>query len=121
MKSTQSLFATVLLLLTVPVAAHDGHDEVTILTGKVIRVENQTIQLETFDQTMMRLKNVSILIDAKTKFLLGKKRVQTLELAPGHRIEIAVRSEHARDDSIRLRGLQIRLDEPKKPASTLGT
>lgn len=119
MKSIASLLcATVFLLSPVLVAAHDGHDEIEVLFGTVKNVEDKTFELETLDQATLQRKTVSILLDAKTKFLLGKKRVETLELAAGQRIESTVRSEHTQEGSTRFRALQIKVSEPKKPTST---
>lgn len=70
-----------------------------------------------FDETVLQRKNVWILLDEKTKFLVGKNRVDRLELVFGHRVESAVWSEHARDNSIQLRAVQIRLNETRKSAS----
>lgn len=104
-----------LLLPIVPIGAHDGHGEVSVLIGTVKSVDKDRIQIETLDQTTLQLRNVWILLDEKTKFLIGKNRVDRLELASGHRIELAARSEHARDGSMLLRAMQVRLNQPRKP------
>jgi hypothetical protein len=116
MPSLWLAWITAVVLSIVPVAAHPGHDEVSVLVGTITKVEGSVVQVKTFDQVVMQLKTVSILIDGKTKFRLGKKRVETLELTPGQRIEGTIRTEDAPDGSIRLRGIQIRVSEPKKPA-----
>jgi hypothetical protein len=45
---------TVLVALTLRLAAHDGHGEVSILLGTVMKVAEQRIELETFDQEVRR-------------------------------------------------------------------
>lgn len=114
MKPTAFLGA--LLLVAGPLGAHEGHGEISILTGTVRSVAKDRLEIETFDNTLLQRKNVWILLDDKTKLLVGKNRVDTIELVFGHRVETAVQSEHARDGSIQLRAVQVRLNEPKKPA-----
>lgn len=87
------------------------------MTGTVRTVQKDRIEIETFDDTLLQRRSVWILLDAKTKLLLGKNRVDALDLVSGHRVETAVRSEHARDGAIQLRAVQVRVNEPKKPAS----
>ena len=114
---TLVLSVLLLLQLTVPLGAHDGHGEVSILTGSVRSVERDRVEIETLDHTTLQRKNVWILLDAKTKFLVGKNRVNRLDLVFGQRVESTVRSEHARDDSIQFRAMQVRVKEPKKSVS----
>lgn len=114
MKPTAVLGA--LLLVAVPLGAHEGHGEISILTGTVRSVANDRLEIETFDDTLLQRKNVWMLLDDKTRLLVGKHQVKTIELVFGHRVETAVRSEHARDGSTQWRALQVRLNEPKKPA-----
>ena len=115
----QPLPVVILLsLLAVPVGAHDGHGEVSILTGTVRNVEKNRLEIETLDDTTLQRKNVWILLDEKTQFRLGKKKVDRLELKFGDRVDTAVRSEHGPRDSIQLRAVQILFIEPKKPASS---
>jgi hypothetical protein len=111
-------FVILLSMLTLPLGAHDGHDEVSILIGTVRNVEKDRLEIETLDQTTLQRKNVWILLDKKTQFRVSKRKVDRLELAFGDRVETAVRSEHGPRDTIELRAVQILFIEPKQPASS---
>ena len=108
------LMACVVVLLTFPArtSAHDG--PVKVLNGKVSAVERARIQLDTFDPVGLRSQAEWIFLDGKTKFLEGKKRVETLDLKIGQPVETLVQSEDAPDGSHRLHAVQIRVKPPKQ-------
>ena len=95
-------------------AAHPGHDEVTTVMGTVSQVEGKLVQVETFDTVSMQRKTVWIVVDEKTKFVVGRKRVEALELTVGQRIQSTVQTEDLPDGSIRVRAIQVRVNLRKK-------
>lgn len=111
------LIAILLLLSMARPGAHDGHGEVSVLNGTVRSVEPDRLEIEARDQITLQLKNVWILLDGKTKLLDGRKRVDTLPLVFGDRVETVVRSEHGLGNSIRFRATQVRLNQARKQPS----
>ena len=98
------------------VEAHDGHGEQVVMTGTIKTVLAERIELETFDQTMLQMKRVWVITDAKTKYVRAKKRVdaQAAQPVPGERVVAVVSREHTEDKSERLIALQIELNAAKK-------
>jgi hypothetical protein len=105
--------AVIALLATfVPVAAHENH-ALIVIAGTVAAVETGRLQLDTFDRTTLQRKKLWLLIDAKTRLRIGKERVETLDLRPGHQVDTVAQSEDTPDGSLRYRAIQIRLNQPK--------
>lgn len=105
-------------LLTVgQMQAHPGHDEISVLVGTVVSVNKDSIELEVFYQAALINQRVSIVLQERTKFRLGKNLVKSLELTRGQRIEAVVRTEDMPDGSLEVRALEIKASEPKKTAS----
>ncbi len=114
MKLISMLCVGLLLMLPSFLAAHPGHDEVTLLIGTVTRIEGERVYLDTFDQASLQRKTVWVVMGEQTKLLLGKKRVDALQLAAGQRVESMVRLEDTPDGSTLLRAIQIRFNPPKQ-------
>ena len=112
MNSIMAWCAVALLVFPARVVPHDG--PVTVLNGTVSAVERDRIQLDTFDPVGLRPRSEWIALDAKTKFLEGKKRVEALDLKIGQPVDTLVQSEDAPDGSHRLRAVQIRVKPAKQ-------
>lgn len=112
MKSILAVCALTLLVFPASAAAHDG--PITVLNGTVRAVERDRVQLDTFDPVGMQPRSEWVFLDGKTKFLEGKKRVETLDLRIGQPVDTLVQSEDAPDGSHRLRAVQIRVKPPKQ-------
>ena len=110
----------ILLLLSVsalvPLGAHDGHGKQLVLSGTIKTVLPERIELETFDQTMLQLKRVWVITNAKTKYVRAKKHVdvETAQPTAGECVVAVVSSEHTEDKSERLIALQIELNTRTK-------
>ena len=111
MKSILAWCTVALLAFPAAAAPHDG--PITVMTGTVRAVEPGRVQLDTFDAVAMRPKDEWLVLDEKTKFFEGKKRVDALDLKVGQTVDTLVQSGEAPDGSHRLRAVQIRVKPPK--------
>jgi len=96
--------------------AHDGHGETVVMSGTIKTVLAGRIEIETFDQSLLQLKRIWVITDAKTQYRRAKKRMdaESAQPAEGERIVAVVSSEHTKDNSTRLVALQIDLGALKK-------
>ena len=79
-----SLAAVASFAFPAHVAVHEG--PITVLNGTVSAVERERIQLDTFDPVGLQPKREWLFLDAKTKFLEGKTRVESLNLKIGQAV-----------------------------------
>lgn len=49
-----------------PLAAHPGHDNVTLVIGTVEPIDTHTLKLKIFDRMRMLRKTIAIAVDEKT-------------------------------------------------------
>jgi hypothetical protein len=106
----------VVLLAPAPTIAHPGHDPIAV-TGTLLRVLPERIEVDTFDTTSMQKRTVSIATDQYTKWKLGKKTVNPTELAAGTPIVVAFTHAELKDGTDGLVALEVRAREVKKKKS----
>ena len=103
-----------LALLSQPViAGHPGHDPVA-MTGTLIRLLGNRVEVEVFDSTLLRTRRVIASIDEKTKCRLGKEKVEPSQLEPGVRVVITMEPLDAENRVTDFRAIEIRASQPKK-------
>jgi hypothetical protein len=110
------LLGFIVLLAPVVVAAHPGHDPIAV-TGTLLRVLPERIEVDTFDTTSMQKRTMSIVTDEYTKWKLGKKSVDRTELAAGTPVVVAFTHAELKDGTDGLVALEIRGREVKKKKS----
>jgi hypothetical protein len=101
------------LSLTGSLRAHPDHEAPRLMTGSVVSFADGALRLDTLDRAAMQRKTLTIVVDEKTKWRLDKKRVASIDLIAGQRIDVVVATDHLPDDSIRLRAMQIDVKRPK--------
>lgn len=94
-------------------SAHPGHGEVKVMSGTVIAIQSERIQIEFFDRTSFSTKLVWVFVDDKTKVTAGKSRLRLSDLKLQQDIDCMAETEIGKDDTTVLRAVQIRL-KPKK-------
>lgn len=100
-------------LVPLAVGAHPGHDPVAV-TGTLLRVLPERIEVETYDTTVMQKKTVSIVTDEYTRWKLEKKTAKPSDLAAGMSIVVAFTHADLKDGTEGLVALEIRAKELKK-------
>jgi len=112
MKTAVGMLIAVAVLTAAP-AAHPGHGEVAMLSGKVTAVETDRIQIDVFDRASFSRKRVWVFVDAKTKIQNGKVRVASTELKRDLEIDCIAETEEGKDGATALRAVQIRFKRSK--------
>ena len=107
------LAGLVVLLAPVPITAHPGHDLVAV-TGTLVRVLPERIEVNTYDTAAMQRRTVSIVTDQHTKWRLGKKTVNPTELAAGTPVVVAFTHAELRDGTDGLVAPEVRRREAKR-------
>ena len=103
-----------LALLSQPVlAGHPGHDPVA-MTGTLTRVLANRVEVEVFDTAQLRTRLVIASIDERTKWRLGKEKVEPSQLEPGVRVVITMEPLDAENRVTDFRAIEIRASQPKK-------
>lgn len=105
--------AVAMLLCCVGLAAHPGHGEARVMSGKLVAIQAERIQIEFFDRASFSTTFAWVLVDDKTKVTAGKTRVALTDLKLGQEIDCMAETEIGKDDTTVLRAVQIRL-KPKK-------
>lgn len=104
------------LLAHAPTLAHPGHDPIAV-SGTLLRVLPERIEVDTYDTTVMQRRTVSIVTDQYTRWKLGKKTVNPTELAAGTPVVVAFTHAELKDGTDGLVALEIRGREVKKKKS----
>ena len=108
------LMATVLVLMcATAIAAHPGHGEVKVLSGRLVAVQVGKIQIEFFDRSSFSTKLSWVLVDDKTKVTAGKTRLTLADLKLHQEIDCMAEIEEGKDGTTALRAVQIRLKKAK--------
>ena len=108
------IFRTVaLVMLSATVSAHPGHGEVKVLSGTVVMIEAERIQIDTFDRASLSRKRIWVIVDEKTKIQSGKTRLALSDLRQAQTVECMAETEEGKDGGTDLRALQIRLKKTK--------
>ena len=97
------------LLSCAMAAAHPGHDAVKLLVGEVDRVDTSVVVVEYLDQVAFERKTMSLVIDARTKWTLAKKRVPRFDLARGQRLEVLMLTEDLPGGRLQTRAVEIKV------------
>lgn len=109
--------ALITVAMTGTLLAHPGHGEVKRLSGTVIHMSDTTIDVDTFDAATMQRKTISLTIDEKTKWVVGKKAGDRFSLPSGHQVELLMVMEDMPDGTMRTRAVEIKVK--KLPATNL--
>lgn len=109
------LFAVLLLTLASQpaLAGHPGHDPVA-MTGTLIQISGNRIEVEVFDTAQLRTRRVVAAIDEKTKWRLGKQKIEPSQLEPGMRVVITMEPLDAENRVTDFRAIEIRASQPRK-------
>jgi hypothetical protein len=110
------LLGLLVLLAHAPASAHPGHDPIAV-SGTLVRVFPERIEVDTFDATSMQRRIVSIVTDEYTRWTLGKKTVNPAELMAGTAVVVAFTHAELEDGSDGLVALEVRGREVKKKKS----
>lgn len=97
--------------------AHPGHGDVKRLSGRVMHMSDTTINVDAFDAATMQRKTISLTIDAKTKWVVGKKAGERFSLPSGHQVGLLMVMEDMPDGTMRTRAVEITVR--KLPATHL--
>ena len=106
----------VVLLTPAPIVAHPGHDPIAV-SGTLLRVLPERIEVETFDTSTLQKRTMSIVTDTYTKWKLGKRTVEPTELAAGTSVVVAFTHAELEDGTDGLVALEVRAREVKKKKS----
>ena len=106
----------VVLLTPAPIVAHPGHDPIAV-SGTLLRVLPERIEVETFDTSTLQKRTMSIVTDEYTKWKLGKKTVDRQEVAAGASVIVAFTHAELEDGTDGLVALKVRAREVKKKKS----
>ena len=102
-------FSVLIAAMSVAVTAHPGHGEIQRLSGTVVRVSETVLAVDTFDPASMQRKAVSLTIDDKTKWVVGKKAGERFTLPAGHQVELLMVTEDLPDGTMRTRAVEIKV------------
>lgn len=103
------VFPVLIAAMSVAVAAHPGHGEIQRLSGTVVRMSETVLAVDTFDAASMQRKAVSLKIDEKTKWVVGKKAGERFALPAGHQVELLMVMEDLPDGTMRTRAVEIKV------------
>ena len=110
------LLGVIVLLGGAPIVAHPGHDPIAV-TGTLLRVLPERIEVDTFDTSSLQKRTMSIVTDEYTKWKLGKRTVDRAELAAGTPVVVAFTHAELEDGTDGLVALEVRAREVKKKKS----
>jgi hypothetical protein len=99
--------------LPATVGDHPGHGEIKVMSGKVIAIQAERIQIEFFDRASFSTKLVWVFVDDKTKVTAGKTRLALTDLKLQQDIDCMAETEIGKDETTVLRAVQIRLKQQK--------
>ncbi len=105
--------AAAVLMCWTSLAAHPGHGEVKVMSGKVVAVQATRIQIEFFDRTSFTTKLVWVFVDGKTTITAAKTRLALTDLTPQQEIDCMAETEEGKDGSTELRAVQVRVKQKK--------
>ena len=108
------LTAVVVALMCGVVAAHPGHGEKKMLSGKIIAIEAAKIQLEVFDQASLSTQRVWLVVNDQTTVRAGKARLKVGDLRNGQQVECAAETDEGPDGASLLVAITFRLSAAKK-------
>jgi hypothetical protein len=109
------LFTTVALALMCGLlAAHPGHGEKKMLSGKIVAIEAAKVQLEVFDQASFSTQRVWVVVDDKTTVRSGKLRLTVDDLRAGQRVECAAETDEGPDGASLLVAITFRVTALKQ-------
>jgi hypothetical protein len=111
MKAILAIVVASFVAFPAAVGDHPGHGEVKVISGKVIVIQAERIQIEYFDRTSFSTKSAWVFVDGKTKVTTGKTRLAMTDLKFGQEIECMAETEIAQDETTVLRAVQIRLKQ----------
>ena len=101
------LLGLLLLLAPVGVSAHPGHDPVAV-SGTLLRVLPERIEVDTYDTTIMQKRTVSIVTDQDTRWKLGRKAVNPTDLTAGTPVVVSFTRAEVKDAYRGVVALEIR-------------
>lgn len=105
----------IVLMCWASLAAHPGHGEVKVLSGKLIAIQAERIQIDFFDRSSFSTKLVWVLVDDKTKVTAGKTRLTLADLKTHQEVDCMAETDDGKDGTTALRAVQIRLKPTKSP------
>ncbi len=113
MKLLRAFHLSAVLALSALASPHPGHGEVKVLSGRLLAVEAERIQIDVFDREAFSHKRVWVILDAHTKIEAGKARRAAADLRPDQEVDCMAETEEGKDGAIDLRALRIRLKNAK--------
>jgi hypothetical protein len=113
-RTTTLLTAVALTLMSGLVAAHPGHGEKKMLSGRIVAIEPAKIQMEVFDQASFSTQRVWVVVDDKTTVRSGKARLKVEDLRNGQEVECAAETDEGPDGASLLLAITFRVKPAKQ-------
>ena len=95
-------------------AAHPGHGEKTMLSGKIVAIEPTKLQMEVFDQASFSTQRVWVVVDDKTTVRSGNTRLKVHDLRTGQQVECAAETDEGPDGASLLLAITFRVKPTKQ-------
>ena len=105
------LFVSILSMVTAG-TAHPGHGS-TVVTGTVLSTSPTAVMIEVRDLASLTTRTVRVLVNADTKYRIGKERVNGAQAQVGTRVEALVDYEEGPSGDTIYLARELKLSKPK--------